>query len=648
MNQVKISKNVKTPIQPGMFGLFFEDINYAADGGLYAEMLENRNFEFQESRGYYDHYSQDFDGLYGWSAFRGQGKLALDTQKPQNGVNPHYLHFTAMAAGDGFTNKAYDGISLNKGENYRVSFWARTDSYGGKVLVSVEKDGQLYTNRGEIAGLTGEWKKYELTLTAAAQVRSASFAICLSEAGSVDFDMISMMPENAVCGLFRRDLAELLKELKPGFLRFPGGCIVEGNTLDNRYRWKESVGPVEERRVNWSRWSVHDTREECGYKTPFSHYNQTLGMGYYEYFILCEYLGASPVPVMNVGLACQYQSTQKVASDSEDFKEFVQDALDLIEFANGDVSTKWGALRASCGHPEPFGLRMLGIGNEQWETEEVDFFHRYELFEQAIHEKYPEIRLLGSAGPNVNSKEYEAAWNWIRPAAEKKENFVYAVDEHYYVPPKWCFDNTGFYDNYPRNVKVFAGEYAAHPQGIEDITLRNNMEAALAEAALLTGIERNADVVVLACYAPLFARIGYTQWSPDMIWFDDVHAYGTPSYYVQKLYSVHTGQEELEIKPELGEGLYTAVSYDKEQGEVIVKLINAGEKAETVCLGLEEWSCAGKLTRIELCADSLQQVNSVAAPDRIADRQTQESFTGNEVSTEVKPYSVTVLRIAAE
>lgn len=648
MNQVKISKNVKTPIQPGMFGLFFEDINYAADGGLYAEMLENRNFEFQESRGYYDNYSQDFDGLYGWSACRGHGKLALDTQKPQNEVNQHYLHFTAMEAGDGFTNKAYDGICLNKGENYRVSFWARTSAFGGKVLVHVEKDGQLYTDQAEIAGLTGEWKKYELTLTAAAQVRSASFVICLSEAGSVDFDMISMMPENAVCGLFRRDLAELLKELQPGFLRFPGGCIVEGNTLDNRYRWKESVGPMEERRVNWSRWSVHDTKEECGYKTPFSHYNQTLGMGYYEYFILCEYLGASPVPVMNVGLACQYQSTQKVASDSVEFKEFVQDALDLIEFANGDVSTKWGALRAACGHPEPFGLRMLGIGNEQWETEEVDFFHRYELFEQAIHEKYPEIRLLGSAGPNVNSKEYEAAWNWIRPAAEKKENFVYAVDEHYYVPPKWCFDNTGFYDNYPRNVKVFAGEYAAHPQGIEDIALRNNMEAALAEAALLTGIERNADVVVLACYAPLFARIGYTQWSPDLIWFDDVHAYGTPSYYVQKLYSVHTGQEELEIKPALGEGLYTAVSYDREQGEVIVKLINAGEKAETVSLGLEEWSCSGKLTRIELCADSLQQVNSIAAPDRITDRQTRESFAGNEVSTEIKPYSVTVLRIAAE
>lgn len=291
MNQVKISKNVKTPIQPGMFGLFFEDINYAADGGLYAEMLENRNFEFQESRGYYDHYSQDFDGLYGWSACRGQGKLALDTQKPQNEVNPHYLHFTAMAAGDGFTNKAYDGICLNKGENYRVSFWARTSAFGGKVLVHVEKDGQLYTDQAEIAGLTGEWKKYELTLTAAAQVRSASFVICLSEAGSVDFDMISMMPENAVCGLFRRDLAELLKELQPGFLRFPGGCIVEGNTLDNRYRWKESVGPMEERRVNWSRWSVHDTKEECGYKTPFSHYNQTLGLGYYEYFILCEYLG---------------------------------------------------------------------------------------------------------------------------------------------------------------------------------------------------------------------------------------------------------------------------------------------------------------------------------------------------------------------
>lgn len=651
MNQIKISREIKTAIQPGMFGLFFEDINYAADGGLYAEMLENRNFEFRESRGCYDHYSQEFAGLYGWSAYpaEGKGTLLLDTRMPQNPVNPHYLIFTAGQAMAGFTNKAYDGIALKKDAVYRVSFWAKAEDYRGHILVDVEKEGQVYTQKAELGGIDGEWKKYVLTLAAAAQVRNASFVIRLSEAGSVAFDMISMMPQDAVCGLFRRDLAELLKELKPGFLRFPGGCIVEGNTLENRYRWKESVGPAEERRVNWSRWSVHDTKEECGYKTPFSHYNQTLGLGYYEYFLLCEYLGASPVPVVNVGLACQYQSTQKVASDSGEFREFIQDTLDLISFANGDTATQWGALRAAMGHPEPFGLTMVGIGNEQWETEDVDYFHRYELFEEAIHKEYPDIRLLGSAGPNVNSREYEAAWNWIRPAARKKDTFVYAVDEHYYVPPKWCFDNVGFYDAYPREVKVFAGEYAAHPQGIADFTLRNNMEAALAEAALLTGIERNADVVVLACYAPLFARIGYTQWSPDLIWFDDIHAYGTPSFYVQKLYSLHTGQEELETDACLEEQLYCAVSCDRKEKEVIVKLVNGAQESRQITIELEEgWKTGTALTRIELCGDCLQQVNSIGCPERIRDRQQTEEMGGNRLQIEVKPFSVTVLRIPAQ
>ena len=582
--KITISQRKRADIMPDMMGLFFEDINYAADGGLYAEMLENRAFEFVDCYGDKADYYTEFDGLYGWECYPKEknARMRCVMGSPVAEENPHYLRFTAEESQAGFKNQAYDGIVLKKGAQYEVSFYARSISYQGRIQISVQKDGIIAAS-GETELLPGKkqephnWKKYHLLLTAKEDVKGGDFAVMLEQTGVVEFDFFSMMPKDAVCGIFRRDLFELLKDLQPGFIRFPGGCIIEGNTLSNRYRFKETLKPVEHRRSNWNRWAVHLVNEENGYHSVFSHYNQTLGMGYYEFFLLCEALGAKPLPVLNVGLACQYQSYEMVQPGTEAFGQYLQDALDLIEFANGAEDGRWGSVRVAMGHKEPFHLTMLGIGNEQWETEKSGFFERYRLFEECIHAKYPEIRLIGSAGPDITSERYEKAWKYYHGAVKTQKNYVYAVDEHYYVEPDWFYAHTDFYDEYPRDVKVFAGEYAAHPGHTELMEQKNCLGGALAEAAFLTGVERNADVVVLASYAPLFARLGFTQWAPDMIWFDDREVYLTPNYYVQKLFANHRGShtvllhdQDVELRKK---GIYVSVSMDEDEN-IIVKTVN--------------------------------------------------------------------------
>ncbi len=586
MTKLIVSDQKGTDIRKGMMGLFFEDINYGADGGLYAEMLENRSFEFVRATGTNDAYVTEYNGGYAWSRYPAETpfvSMEYRTENPLSAVNPHYLHFHSVRPELGFINKAYDGIFMKPDIGYTVSLYMNAGCYRGDITVFIAQDGaDLLT-----AKLSGEdisqrnpasssWKKYSLTIKSAYPILSGTFGIRLSMPGEIDFDCISMMPEDAVCGVFRKDLAEMLKDLQPGFLRFPGGCIIEGNNLNNRYRWKQSVGEIPERKANWNRWAVHENKLSNNYNGVFSEYNQTLGLGYYEYFLLCEYLGAKAVPVVNVGLACQYQSSELVETSDPAFQEYVQDALDLVEFCNGAVTTTWGSLRAKMGHQEPFHLEFLGIGNEQWETERVNFFERYRLFETAIHRNYPEIKLIGSAGPDVHTPRYKAAWNFYRDEMSRNPKFTYAVDEHYYMPPKWFLDNTGFYDQYPRDVKVFSGEYAAHPERLCGIASANTLEGALAEAAFLTGVERNADVVFMASYAPLLARIGYVQWAPDMIWFDSETVFGTPSYYVQKMYSVNMGQYTLKTESiGLPERFYSSVSYDETKKELILKLVNA-------------------------------------------------------------------------
>lgn len=575
---IRVDSGKRKAIAPGMFGLFFEDINYALDGGLSAEMIENRSFEFYDAGGSKCNWYKKYDGLFAWS-FKGgcSGEIAAD--KPLSRVNPHYLKLTCDGTDGYFTNRAYDGIYMKAGTGCSFTFYAECEEPETVTAAVFDSEGrEAASGRTEVAG---PWTQYSLTLRSDREIKGGEIRISLAGAGTVCFDMISMIPEDAVCGVFRRDLADTLRDMHPGFLRFPGGCVVEGNTLDNMYRWKLSVGPAKDRKANWNRWAVH----RCDGHGPFSHYNQTLAIGYYEYFLLCEYIGAKALPVCNVGLACQYESNEMIQPEDSLFDGFVRDAVDLIEFANGPAETKWGGVRASMGHPEPFGLEFIGIGNEQWDTPESRFFERYRIFEKAIHEAFPDIKLIGSAGPDVRTARYESAWEMYHSEAASNPDFAYAVDEHYYMKPEWFLENNGFYDDYPRDVKVFAGEYAAHVGDESREMSRNCLRAAISEAAFMTGLERNCDAVVMASYAPLFARIGYVQWAPDMIWFDAANVYPTPSYYVQKLFCERTGEEELTVENDVN-GVFASASESEKLRRSYLKLVNPSDKDITTPLKL--------------------------------------------------------------
>lgn len=631
--EIRIPKQRMNQIQKGMIGLFFEDINYAADGGLYAEMIENRSFEFMEAGGDSSDYYVWHDGLYGWSEFpEGSSELACVTGSPLCTENPHYMRVLAKEDGAGFANKAYDGIALRTDTEYNITFFARCITFDGDFIIKVSKDNITYAE-ATISSSKGtnetynRFKKYTVSLKANNPVENAVFSISLSTKAVVEFDFISMFPTDAVAGIFRKDLFQALKDLCPGFIRFPGGCIVEGNTLENRYKFKDSL--IKEpwrRKNNWNRWAVHENSEENGFRSEYSHYNQTMGLGYYEYFLLCELIGAKPLPVVSVGLACQYQTYEQVSIDSPEFNEFLQEAIELIEFANGGEDTVWGKIRCEMGHKEPFNLELLGVGNEQWQSERADFFERYTIFEEAIHAYDSGIKIIGSAGPDITSERYDKAWDFYRKNAENK-NFVYAIDEHYYVEPQWLYENNHFYDNYSRDLKVFAGEYAAHPTRGMNKPTANTLNGALSEAAFLTGIERNADVVVLASYAPLFARINYAQWSPDMIWFDSTKCYATPSYYVQQMYSKNMGTVTLsaDTKNAEKENIFFSLSYNEDEKVIIVKAVNPTENNKTVSLSLSsEWGRVEKAELTVLAGNDKDASNSLEQPCNI------------------KPYSCTV------
>ncbi len=615
--------DIKThEIDPNMFGIFFEDINYAADGGIYAEMIENRSFEFFKTTGDFDAYAPEYDGIYAWNKYPVDCPfVAMETRtvKPLVQENPHYLHLKTCRANSGFYNKSYEGLCLKAGAGYKGVFWMNCPSYTGEVNALVEKDGDILVKKTFSVKAEDLWKEYGFSFKAPISLKGAHLVITLATSGEADFDFISLFPEDAVMGVFRKDLAEMLKELKPGFMRFPGGCIVEGNTLENRYRWKFSVGDPKRRVTNWNRWAVHENGKENNYTSRFAHYNQTLGLGFYEYFLLCEYIGAKALPVLNVGLACQYQSTELVETTDPGFYEYVHDALDLIEFANGDIGTKWGSLRARMGHPAPFGLELIGIGNEQWETDRVNFFERYTIFEKAIHSRYPDMKLIGSAGPDVGTERYEAAWSFYRENRHKA-NFAYAIDEHYYMQPEWFLENTHFYDDYDRAVKVFAGEYAAHPKCIGSEKSLNTLQGAISEAAFLTGVERNSDVVVMSSYAPLLAREGYVQWAPDMIWFNDEAAYGTPSYYVQKLYMNNMGSWDIDADADFDSDkarIFFNASYDAKRDEVILKVVNASDEDRELDIDLSDYAEVGYIDAFELSGDSPRAFNRIEDADRV-------------------------------
>ena len=618
--QLTVSTKPGAPVQPTMYGIFFEDINFGADGGLYADMVENRSFEFP-------------DRLMGWSTF---GKVSVNDLKPAFERNPHYVTLTSAGHNQKFTgleNKGFFGMGFRKNMRYDFSVWARTNNVqarGAKLRVELidDKDNVIAKHGLPVSGAA--WKKYTVSLTAPKDVEKGSMRVYLESGDAVDLDHISLFPADNWHGL-RADLVRDLKDLQPGIFRFPGGCIVEGTDLATRYQWKNSVGPVENRPLNENRWN---------YTFPhrlYPNYYQSYGLGFYEFFLLSEYIGAEPLPVVSVGLACQFQNNDKDAGAHvavDDLQPYIDDALDLIEFANGDTTTTWGSLRARMGHPKPFGLKQIGIGNEQWGEL---YPQRLEKFITQIRAKYPKIKICGSSGPSADGDKFDYGWKEMRRLK------VDLVDEHYYMKPEWFFKNAGRYDNYDRKgPKVFAGEYAAHGAGE-----RNNWEAALSEAAFMTGLERNADVVWQATYAPLFAHVDGWQWKPDLIWFDNLTSLRSANWYVQMLYGTNKGTNILKLtengKPVEGEGqLYASAVYDKATKSPIVKIVNAASKECTVELtfdGIKQLA-AGKVTT--LASDDMKAENTFKDKFRIAPKTDDIKPAGNKLKITVPAQSFVV------
>lgn len=613
--KINISDKKGVNVNPDMIGLFFEDINYGADGGLYGELLENRSFDFFPTMEF-----SDISPLTAWDK-TGDCVFTWEKENPMNNINPQYAHI-AGKAGEGIVNRAYEGIFIEEGKKYDFSVYVR-----GNASLRAEIKTDEYTCAHVEFETEGEWKKYEFEITAEKTATDAKFYLSFVNDGECDADMFSLFPRDTFMGRkngLRADMAQALKDIKPGFMRFPGGCIVEGTVLDNRYRWKDTIGPVEERKINWNRW------QDGGVGVTAHDYFQSYGLGFYEYFVLCEDLGCAPLPVLNCGMACQYKTGE--TASGEELDEYIQDALDLIEFANGDENTPWGSKRAEMGHKEPFGLVYLGVGNEQWEEQ---YFERYEKFQKVISARYPEIKLITSSGPYAQGKEFDKAYNWL---SDKKEDFAYAVDEHYYVNSEWMFNNANRYDNYKRDgVKVFAGEYACH---LGDGQPRpNNLEAALAEAAMMTGFERNADVVVLASYAPLFAREGYTQWTPDMIFVNNHEVMLTPSYHVQALFAQNVPEYTLAFEREDDSDVFMSVGV--KDGEYIVKLVNKGGKKDIV-LTLPQ--AVTSISETTLSSESLEDVNTMADKNKVSPKTITRCANSSEIMLTAQKYSFNVYK----
>jgi alpha-N-arabinofuranosidase len=616
-------------IPPTLFGIFFEDINFAADGGLYPEKVKNRSFEFPEA-------------LMAWKKSASpdaQGEFAVRTDRPASPANPHYVRITSRAGSYGITNDGFRAVSVEAGKRYVVTMLARRVAGSTGLTVGIENARLEDAGTATIASLPAEWGVVTATLTPPVTNTRARFRVRLDGPGTVDLDMVSLVPadtwKNRPNGL-RADLVQLLADLKPGFLRFPGGCIVEGRYLETRYEWKKTIGAPADRTTIINRWN-----DEFGHRQA-ADYFQSFGLGFYEYFQLSEDIGAEPLPILNCGMACQFNTNELVPVAQLD--PYLQDALDLIEFANGPVTSVWGKRRAAMGHPAPFNLKFIGVGNEQWGPQYVE---RYAVFHKTLKAKHPEIQLIASAGPSPNGERFDYLW------AEMRKQGADIVDEHYYMPPAWFLANTNRYDNYPRTgPKVFAGEFAAHenvPQARQDRP--STLHAALAEAAFMTGLERNADVVQLASYAPLLAHVDAWQWTPNLIWFDNLRSVGTPSYHVQRLFGQHKGTTVLPVTitglPMSGiEGVFSSASRDAATGDIIVKLVNPGPAARDVKVTLSGVTPGAGGRRIVLTGDPSAE-NSLQRPTVIAPREDALASFGADHVEKLGPHSLTILRVPA-
>ena len=609
-----------------LYGLFFEDINYGADGGLYVELLQNRSFEYEDilNPRVTDHYN-------GWGfnlSAGATGTAIVSAENPLNENNPTYMRVTCKSGEYRFANLGYEsttftgGIPVEEGKTYRCFVYMRNaGDFDGQVEIALTKRTGKSIAVPKRFTLTNEWQKYELTFKSS-YTEDAVLSFIMHGIGSIDIDMASLMPADAYGadwpnGGLRVDLVQALADLKPSFLRFPGGCVTEGSYYrENFYNWKDTVGPIEERKENFNTWG----------------YMQSYGLGYYEYFMLAEAIGAEPLPVVHSGLLCQMRDVLEAPLTIEETYAYAQDILDLIEFANGDVTTEWGALRAEMGHPEPFNLKYLGIGNEN--LDQV-YWDRFDILYNAVKEAYPEIIIVSSAGPWAEGDTPRNAWALIR---RKYPDTI--VDEHYYMSGEWFLDNIDRYDSYPRGTKVFVGEYAVHEEDPGNGRRPNSLYAAVCEAAYMTGLERNSDVVAMASYAPLLARDGMQQWTPNLIWFNAREVLYTPNYYVQQMFASTVGDYVVESKiTGLNKLIHHVVT--RTDNRLYVKLVNVSAYADTMTLNLA--NVPDGLATVTQLTGEKDAINTFQNKDRVAPTKDRVTLENSTVSLELPAYSVTIL-----
>ena len=621
--QVDFKKN-GVEIQKTMYGIFFEDINYGADGGLYAELVKNRSFDFPQP-------------FLGWSTF---GKVEIKNDGPFEN-NPNYVRLSYSGHSDkhtGLENEGFFGIAVKQNNEYRFSVWSRKvgNEIAGIRVELIDEESNIITSQ-KLDVNSGDWKQYELKLKPNRNYAKSRLRIFLTSKGGIDLEHVSLFPVDTWKGRkngLRKDLAQALYDLKPGVFRFPGGCIVEGTDLNTRYQWKNSIGPVENRKLNENRWQYTFTNRF------FPDYYQSYGLGFFEFFQLSEDIGAEPLPVLSCGLACQFQNKDEHAHAGvgAELDPYIQDALDLIEFANGSTETKYGKIRAEMGHPEPFNMKLIAIGNEQWGSL---YPERLEPFMKAIKARYPEIKIIGSSGPSPDGKDFEYGWQEMRRLKAD------LVDEHYYRDPAWFLSGAARYDKYDRKgPKVFAGEYACHPQN-----RKNNFESALCEAAFMTGFERNADVVHMCTYAPLFAHVQGWQWRPDLIWFDNMNSVRSVNYYVQQLYGHNAGTNVLNTSenklPLTGQdGIYASSVYDKNKNEIILKIANTSDAIKTInynLKGLKNSERAAKKTILKSSGPDME--NTLENPTAVAPLTEDMKISGNNFQLNLEPKSFYLLNI---
>jgi len=571
------AKNGKK-ISSDLFGLFFEDINYSADGGLYAELVQNRSFEYNPTErsewnpfSYWEYISPGFS----------YGRVSVETSAPVHPNNPHYVVLDVEHVGKevkfvgisgvGLKNSGFDGMVVKEKDQYNFSmFVSQLSKNPISFSISLRTPKGKVLAESKITTSSGEWTKYTASLIPTQSCDTASLFILATTEGKFAIDVVSLFPEktfkNRPNGL-RADLAQMLADMKPGFIRFPGGCLVHGDGLGNMYRWENTIGPIEQRKEQRNIWGYH----------------QTAGLGYFEFFQFCEDIGAKPLPVLPAAVSCQNSGgtwriggTGQKAVPMDEMKDYIQEVLDLIEWANGPVTSVWGARRAAAGHPASFNLQYVGIGNEDKMTPE--FEQRFKMIFDAVKDKHPEITVVGTVGPAPDGEDFTKGW---KIANDQK---VPVVDEHYYTSPEWFISNQKRYNAYPRNAtQVYLGEYASWG---------NKLRNAIAEAVYMTSLERNGDVVRMASYAPLLAKKNFTQWKIDMIFFDNTVICPTPNYYVQKMFSANQGDyyfDKVITKDEKDQLLAASCVQDSKTGDIILKLVNYNETANPMKINLSRF-----------------------------------------------------------